>query len=310
MKLFDMHCDTLFKIYEEGGSLHKNEGHISLEKTHKFEAYAQFFALFCGDNPLSEAEADIMLDALLHVAQVQFAENSSQLKLCKDKNDMAIAASENKTAAFLSIEGAELLQSDEALKKAHDAGVRMISLTWNHANPYGFGALKDNDKGLTDRGKTFVQKLDENGIIVDVSHLSEHGFWDLAELTKKPFVASHSNAKAVCNHLRNLSDEQFTEIKKRGGIVGINLYNSFLVCNKKSTIDDVICHIEHFLSLGGEKFIGLGADFDGCDNLPTCINDVRDMEKIYEALLKRNYSQNLIDDIFYNNMFDFIKRMV
>jgi membrane dipeptidase len=137
-------------------------------------------------------------------------------------------------------------------------------------------------------------------VIVDLSHISERAFWDTAEIAQKPVIAGHSNSASVFPHARNLTDDQFRFLVRCGGVAGINLYAGFLAHD--AGIDDVVRHIEHFMSLDGEKTVALGGDFDGCDTLPRGINGIQDIPRLYETLLRLGYPEQVVKDIFYNNM--------
>lgn len=318
MKYFDLHCDTLYECYEAGKSLRENDLMIDREKVSRYSHYAQFFALFCGAKAhaprkrlLLDLPPDKRLDALLSEAKLQFRDNAHWLSQCFDSDDLDMARAKGKAAAFLSIEGAELLADLAHVQRAYDAGVRMVGLSWNYRNSYAVGAAVDNDAPLTAEGRALVRKLVELGVILDVSHLSEGGFWDLCVQTEAPFLASHSNSRLQCDHLRNLTDLQFSEILRRGGLCGINLYTPF-VCKGGAgcTLDDVLRHIEHFMALGGEGCLALGCDFDGCDTLPSGIAGARDLEVFAETLLRHNYLESTVNALFYDNADAFIHRML
>lgn len=315
MKFFDLHCDTLYECYENEKFLKNNDLMIDQSKVSGYNHYVQFFALFCGvdsqnKNALWKLNVGERLDALLGEAKKQFRLNSDWLMQCYNSENLDLAITKGKSAGFLSIEGAELIPTYEHLEKAYDAGVRMITLSWNYKNKYASGAMIDNDAGLTEEGFKLVEKLVEKNIIIDVSHLSEHGFWDICVHTEAQFVASHSNSRSIHNHLRNLTDLQFSEIIRRGGLCGINLYSRFLSDKEIPTLDDVLRHIEHFCSLGGENNLALGCDFDGCDSIPKEINTAGDMQKLAEYMLKHNYAQSTVDSLFYNNANNFIHRIL
>ena len=288
---------------------------IDQSKVSEYNQYVQFFALFCGvdsqnPNALWKLNEEDRLDAFINEAKKQFRLNADWLVQCYNSEELDIALSKGKAAAFLSIEGAELITTQEHLQKAYDAGVRMITLSWNYHNRYAAGAMFDNDAGLTDEGKLLVDSLVKMNIIIDVSHLSEHGFWDVCTQTEAPFVASHSDSRSVHYHLRNLTDLQFSEIIRRGGLCGINLYSKFLSDKAESSFADALKHIEHFCSLGGQDCLALGCDFDGCDNLPKEIKSARDMQKFAEYMLKHNYPQSMVDALFYDNANKFIHRIL
>ena len=148
-------------------------------------------------------------------------------------------------------------------------------------------------------GKEYVFEAQRLGMLIDVSHISDEAFWDIMEITQAPVIATHSNSRAVCNVSRNLTDEMFQAICKTGGVAGLNLYTDFL--GKNATLDTVCDHVEHWLELGGEKHIALGGDLDGCEDLPAGFAGVQDYPKLAQALLNRGISQQIVQDIFWNN---------
>ncbi|HBI64665.1 MAG TPA: membrane dipeptidase [Clostridiales bacterium] len=313
MDYFDLHCDTIcelsrYRLYrQETGTLLQNSGQLDLTRAMRCTHYAQVFALFCGAQPLNDArQAHERLMHLLETAQRAFSESASVLRHCRTGGDLRQAEREGKAAAFLAIEGAELLQSEDDIRTAAEAGVRLVTLTWNHRSRYGCGAAADNEAGLTEEGIRLVKILSENGMFADVSHLSEHGFWDLASCTDAPIVATHSNSRAVCPHLRNLTDAQFEEIIARGGVAGINLYVPFLTRRSRADCTDVVRHIEHFCSLGGQHHVCIGADWDGCDRFPDGITDVTGIEAVAEALARHGYTDTQIHNFLYDNARRFV----
>lgn len=322
MKLFDLHCDTLYECCETGKRLRENDLHVNFAAAQRYTHYAQFFALFCGArapddaqmcgrNCLLDMPADERLERMLQTATREFADNADWLMFCRSAADLRKAKETGKAAAFLSIEGAELLPDrSDALDIAYTAGVRLLTLTWNYRSRFGCSSAVNQEEGLTDKGKLLARECAQKGIIVDVSHLSERGFWDVCETIDRPFVATHSNSRVLCRHHRNLTDAQFSEIMRRGGLVGINLYVPFLVRQGDAALDDAIEHIAHFLELGGEKTIALGCDFDGCDRLPAGVDGLGDLYKLADRMLALGYRQDVIDGLFYNNASAFIQKML
>lgn len=313
MKYFDMHCDTLYELCHQKESLKDNEKlHISLNKSAHLAHYAQFFAMFCGTAEVEDdADADHRLTALLQTAERELSGNSDRLRLCRTRSDLSAAQAEGKAAAFLTVEGADLLPDETALDRAWQAGVRLVTLTWNHRNRYGCSARLDQSEGLTAAGRAFVRACESQKVILDASHLSDAGFYDLLRTAQRPFVASHSNSRAVCPAFRNLTDEMFHEIVDMGGVVGINLCPAFLHSDGDRTgadIEDIVRHIEHFLELGGENTICMGADWDGIDALPRGVESVASVPLIREALAARGYDDALLDRIFYDNLAGFVYR--
>ena len=309
MRVLDFHCDTMYRLWEAGGDLAKNTYQVDLQQSLLWEAYGQVFALYCGEEPLSPAQGKEKLNALLQTAEKQFQQNSERLRLCRTAADMELAQREKKCAAFLSVEGAELLPDAESLERARQAGVRIVTLTWNHKNQYGCGAAAGTE-GLTELGRRFIEKLEEKGMIPDVSHLSEKGFWEVAELCQKPFVATHSNGKALCPHVRNLTDEQFLAICRSGGLVGLNLYTPFLKEGGLASPSDVVRHAEHFAALDGLEHLALGCDLDGCDQLPDGIYRLQDLQILYEEFLRHNYKEEWVRGIFFDHLWKFLSKRI
>ena len=210
------------------------------------------------------------------------------------------AAAAGKTAALLSIEGADLIDCDvHKVETVAQWGVRLLNPVWNRANVLSGTNAEDPERGLYAEGRDFIRALEEYGIYPDVSHLSDAGFWDLVHIARRPIVASHSNARAVCPHRRNLTDDQFRAIRDSGGVVGLNLYLHFV---GQPTMDALVAHVEHFLALDGEKTLCLGGDLDGCEALAAGMTGMQDVPKLYEALKARGYSDALLEDIFWNNL--------
>ena len=298
--LFDCHCDTITRVCREGGALRKNAFHIDLERLKRFSPCAQVFAVCTELEHNSAPEAEKELIALKN----ELAQNTDTVKLCLCSDDIDEAVHRGMIAALISVEGAEQISDLDA---AFNAGVRIIHPTWNYDNAY-CGAALGSGSGLTAKGKELVQWAQTKGVALDMSHISERGFWDVMEIIQKPVIAGHSNAKAVCNNPRNLTDEQFMALVRIGGGAGINFYPEFLGLTRD--IDAVIAHIEHFLSLGGEKSVLLGCDFDGIDITPKGLSQVGDLEKLYEALLRRNYAETLVNGIFYNNAYEIMRKML
>ena len=298
--LFDCHCDTISRVIAEGGSLRKNGFHTDLERLHKFAPCAQVFAVCAEtlDRPVEKA------DAMLRRLSQEIEENSDIVMLCLNFHDIKKAAESGKVAVFISIEGCEQISS---LESAYQDGVRVLHPTWNFDNEL-CGAAMGSGKGLTEKGRAFVKKAQHMGFALDMSHISERGFWDTLEACEKPVIAGHSNAKALCNVPRNLTDEQFNALVDVGGGAGINLYPEFLGLGKD--INAVIAHIEHFLSLGGERSVFLGCDFDGIDSTPTGLDGVQKLDKLYNELLNRNYPEALVRALFWDNLYDIMEKML
>lgn len=299
---FDGHCDTISKMLGSDTSCSVNlrnfGGHINLDMLGQFSKAVQFFALYD-----SGRSANAFTNQL-ELFKREVASNSNSVMQCFSANDIKSAITGGKIAALLAIEGAEIINcSEEKLDFAYRSGVRDIMLTWNFQNILSGSNDEGSNYGLSEKGKSFVSHVLDLHMLIDVSHISDAGFYDILDICSSrnvPFIASHSNSRYVCGHKRNLTDDMFKNIIKIGGVAGLNMYKCFIKDSEDCRMFDIIPHIEHFLSLGGEKNIALGCDFDGC-TLPDDFSNVSDLPKLYNELLRLNYSQQLVDDIFFNN---------
>lgn len=304
MKLYDLHCDTLTECVKLSQNLDTNNLSVSAERAEKFESYNQLCAIWFPNNIKNDTEWHYYT---LHrdFFYNQIYKFSNKFIQIKDNNDIKKAISESKIGLMLTIEDGNILGKGlNCAKILAKDGVKVITLTWNNENILGFGV--DENKGLKPLGKKTIPILEQNGIIIDVSHLSEKGFYDVAEIARKPFIASHSNAYSVHNHKRNLTDDQISIIKLNKGIIGINFYKEHLT-NDEAKISHIIKHIEHILSLGGENVVCIGSDFDGCDTLDE-IKTVDRTAILCENMKKCGYSDSLIEKIMFKNAADFFER--
>lgn len=297
MRHFDLHCDTLYRAVTENRDLVSNDFHISLRYKECFDKWTQCFAVWIPDD-ITLLEARELYQKALRRLKADAPQNSFEIYGGK--------GFDGRYTAILTVEGGRIIGNDlQNIRRLAEDNVKMLTLTWNGDNQIACGADTENDTGLTDFGRAAVRELERNNIIVDVSHLSDKSFFDTAEVAQKPFVASHSNSRAVCDHRRNLTDEQFKLIRDSGGIVGLNFYREFLSCGKAG-IKDIIKHCEHFLALGGENTVALGSDFDGCE-IPDDICGITDVPKIYNEFLRLNYSETLVNKIFWQNAVNFFE---
>lgn len=311
MIIVDTHCDTVTKIMEKRENLYANKSHIDIERLSEAGSYVQFFAAFI--EPVY-CQAYAMKRAIQifdkYFEQLEIYKDS--ITSCCNYSDIMNAIKNKKVAAVLSIEGGDALQGDlSALRVFYRLGVRSICLTWNHRNEIADGvADAASGGGLTPFGRDVVKEMNRLGMIVDVSHLAEKGFWDVVDTSKAPIIASHSNAKKICGHRRNLTDEQIMALKDNGGVMGINLCPGFLNDSGKAALKDIIAHIEYIEGLSGPDHIGLGADFDGIDETPEGVEGVQHMERILNELQKLNYSQEVIEKLAGGNFLRVIKEVM
>lgn len=299
--IFDTHCDTLNAVLSSNSSLRKNNLRLDLTRTSQYDGYTQFFAVWLENSKNAVEKFNTISDLF----NSELAKNSDIAKKCVSYNDLKKAQSESKTAAFLSLEGAYFINSPEDIDMIFKKGVRCVSLTWNNDSALAGGVNSNN--GLTKLGRELIPVFEQKGILLDVSHLNEKSFWELAWLAKKPFIASHSCSKALCSSKRNLTDEQFSKICASGGCVGVNFYPTFLSNDSTAAIADIAEHIKHFKKIDGIDFVGFGSDFDGTDLLPDGISGAESMKQIVSALSYHGFSSDEIDKVTHLNFERVIK---
>ena len=298
--LFDAHCDTVLHCWHSGEGMDRSGGHLDLERGKGYDRYCQFFALFTMDDMAPGKTAFDVYEEQYALFRREMERNRDAVTHCTCAAEARKAHEEGKIAAFLSVEGAHSLNCDiDTLREAYRRGVRAVNLTWNNANLLSGTNVEEPERGLSGEGRAFVAEMERLGMLVDVSHLSDAGFWDVIGMATRPILASHSNSRALCPHPRNLTDEQFLAVVKNGGVVGLNLCREFV--GGGEDVDALIRHLDHFLALGGEKTVALGGDLDGCtpiDGIP----DVAGWKALYQTLLARGYGQALVDDLFFHNL--------
>lgn len=307
MKLFDLHCDTALAIYRKNAKLCDNDCHVSLKKARCFESYVQNFAFFASprlDNDTAYENYLLAYDKLL----CEVNENADTVTVAKTSAELKKGISENKTVILPAIEDARILGDDiTRLDVLREKGTWYLTLLWGGDTV--IGGSHNTQNGLTDFGKRVVCGCFERQIVPDISHASERSAEDIITLAydyKKPVIASHSNSYSVYSHSRNLRDKHLNAIKELGGIVGISLCNSHLADKRDedTDINDVIRHIEYYMANGAADFLCMGADWDGTD-LPQGFSDIRDVAKIYDELLRLNYTESSVNKIFFENALDF-----
>lgn len=338
MKVIDMHCDTISRLYLDknpANSLRRADGYqVDLEKLKKGDYLLQNFALF-----LDLKETSHPMETALSMADLYYKEleeNSDLIRPARSYQDICSNIRDEKISALLTIEeGAVLEGNPDNLRLFYDKGVRMITLTWNYSNQIGHPNMCFNDRGipefsrrsssrLTPLGIELIREMERLGILIDVSHLSDGGFWDVIRYTKAPFAASHSNAAALCSVCRNLTDDMIRALAQRGGVMGLNFCTAFLtetvLPNSPSTdtavgtagdpadpllpvsmLDDMVRHVRHITNVGGIDVLGLGSDFDGISNNVEFIN-ASGIAQLADALIKAGFFESDIEKIFYKNV--------
>lgn len=325
MKVADMHCDTIYEInrlQKEGQEclLKDNQLNISIEKMKKGDYLIQNFAMFTHlkdtDDPVTHVNQ--MIDTFYN----EIEKNKDDIEVAYCYSDIIRHQENNKMSALLTLEEGGVVCNDLSyLRNYYRLGVRMITLTWNFSNGIGHPNFDvqgdkhgydefDNVHGLTDFGIRYVQEMERLGMIIDVSHLSDAGFYDVLKYTNAPFVASHSNARSVCPHARNMSDDMIKKLAQRGGVMGINYAADFLEREAEmSRVEAMVKHIEYIRDIAGIDCIGLGSDFDGIpQNLE--LKDCSYLPVLEKALYDHGFSKDEVEKIFYKNVLRVYKEVL
>ena len=300
--VFDLHCDTLSTPWAgETGRIPLNhpQSAFSLGKIPPQTRWAQCCAAFLPDE-LSPTQAMERFQLLRRRFEQSVRELRGCALPCVSGSDIRRAWGQGKSALLLTVENGSLLGRElENVELLSQAGVVLLTLTWNGENPIGSGHA--TDKGLTLFGKALIPELERRGIVVDVSHLNDRGFWDVMDLAHRPPVASHSNARACCPHPRNLSDDQIRELIAREGLIGLNFHAPFLREGGTCTgMEDLYRHIAHFLELGAGDILALGSDWDGSAPPPS-LSSCRCVEPLADYLLSRGLTKEWLEKLLWKN---------
>ncbi len=323
MNIIDLHCDTINRLLEvkEGSCLSKNGFHIDLGKLEQAGYVLQTFALFMDLRQREDVYENCMEQYRLF--QEEMERNKDRISHITTYDQYLENRKLGKLSALLSIEeGAACKESVEQLREFYNLGVRMMTLTWNYANrlasPNDFPGCKEGctvmaankEEGLTEIGFLFMEEMAKLNMMLDVAHLGDKGIYDVLEHSKGPVIASHSNARSVCRHMRNLKDDMIAGIAKRGGIIGVNFYPYFLE-NKpkeqcKCTVEVVIKHMKHLQNKGGIDCVALGTDFDGMDGKLE-IKNASQMPILVHGMRKHGFTETEVEKICYKNAERFLK---
>lgn len=312
--VFDLHCDTALALLggsmRECGDLRSNNLHIDLTRAKSLPGYAQCFA--CFTSPLEKLPKGVSVEQVFEwemVSVLREAEkNADIIRLAYSADDVERNKDNGIMSAILTIEGPAGFGYDAGLlSDLYKVGFRITTLGWNEKNPLTGSHVTGG--GLTEQGREYVKEAQRLGMLIDVSHISDEGFWDIINITDGPVIATHSNSRNVWNVSRNLTDEMFSKICETGGVAGINLYADFL--GSKATLDTVCGHVLHWFELDPSgKHICLGGDLDGCSRLPEGFDGIQDYPKLADALYSRGLDEMMIRDVFWNNAVGVMKRAV
>lgn len=321
MRVVDMHCDTICEIYEgrkrgEEVGLRTSELHLDLEKMKRGDYGLQNFAVYVhlrrSEEPFRQAME--MIDLFCREMEA----NKDLISPVASYKDIENNWKQNRMSAMLTMEeGGVCLGDVRLLRNFYRLGVRMMTLTWNFPNELGYsnrtvadgpekGCYPDTEHGLTERGLEFLEEMERLGMIIDISHLNDAGIWDVFSHTRKPFVASHSNARALAGHPRNLTDEMIRCLGERGGVAGINYYAGFLRDwkpgeEKVSRLSHMVSHMKHMKNTGGIGCVGLGSDFDGIVGTLE-LRDASCLPLLEEEMRRQGFLPSEIQAVFHGNV--------
>ena len=315
MKITDMHCDTISRIYQERRQgkhpvLRSNSFQTDLEKMKQAGYLLQNFAMFLDIGQTSVPYQNCKEQIRLFLEEME--KNQDIIRMVTNYNDIMENQKQGKMSALMTLEEGEACEGSlDKLREFYRLGVRMMTFTWNYPNSLGFpgepaASHLSQSQGLTPRGMEFLEEMERLGIIPDVSHLSDAGFYNVLAVTKKPFVASHSDARAVCPNVRNMTDDMIAKLSERGGVMGLNFCADFLEEKplgeeNPGTIAAVVRHAKHIVNVGGIDVLGLGSDYDG---IPTHreLPGAQSMGRLWDAFHDAGFSEGELDKIFYGNV--------
>lgn len=309
MRIIDAHCDALLKLVRDDQlSFHEKNDSMQVQYRYleKANVILQAFAIFISPKVTANHRFDAALDMVDEFYEKVIC--NGKMKPVYSSSDLMslFEKGQSKRGAILTLEGADALQGNIVyLRTLYRLGVRALGFTWNHRNEAADGVEEPNPGGLSLFGRQVLKEANRLGIVLDVSHLAEKGFWDVIEYTQAPIMASHSNCKSVYPHQRNLNDEQLQAIFKNGGVVGLTFVPQFITNAKNVMITDLLNHLEHVLSLGGEDHVAFGSDFDGIDTTMADLTNVSFYNRLVEELLK-NYKKEQVEkwlSINWKNLF-------
>mgnify|MGYP003469849635 CR=1 FL=1 len=304
MKVIDLHCDVLMKMFNDCAISFEDSDLLAVNYKQLTETNCrlQYFAVYVPEevHPMLRYEAALKMIQLFYKKVLAMP----KMKLIQTEDDYKTLR-DDEIGAVLSLEGCDAIQDDLVrLATLKELGVSSVGLTWNYANVFADGAMEPRNAGLSLKGRQLVRWLKQHKLVLDVSHLSEAGFWDSMAIGGK-FFASHSNCRAICNHPRNLYDEQILELMNRKGLIGLTFVPKFVTTEKQATIAHLVRHIEHIAGLGGIEQIGFGSDFDGTAEYVEGLHTYSCYDMMQEELLK-HYTYAQVEGFLYRNYEKFL----
>ena len=308
--MIDLHCDTIMQLLDhpDSGDLYRNTWKIDIEKLQKAHSKVQDFALFINLGDTNDPYG--RYEEMRNLCTTQIHLYGEHIQHVLSYQDVESVYKSGKIGALMSIEEGGVLGGDlDKLKQAYQDGVRLITLTWNYPNGLGEPHCGEQHKKLTPKGIEFVEAMQDLGIIVDCSHLNDAGTEQLGDILDVPFIASHSNAREVTAHTRNLPDNLIKLIANKGGVIGLNFAQSFLGTSPVSRIEDIVKHGLYLINKGGEDVVALGTDFDGIKP-DTEIKDASEMYRLYDAFKEAGLSVDQCEKLFWKNVDRLLKEIL
>lgn len=308
--MIDLHCDTIMQLLDhpDSGDLYRNTWKIDIEKLQKAHSKVQDFALFINLGDTNDPYG--RYEEMRNLCTTQIHLYGEHIQHVLSYQDVESVYKSGKIGALMSIEEGGVLGGDlDKLKQAYQDGVRLITLTWNYPNGLGEPHCGEQHKKLTPKGIEFVEAMQDLGIIVDCSHLNDAGTEQLGDILDIPFIASHSNAREVTAHTRNLPDNLIKLIANKGGVIGLNFAQSFLGTSPVSRIEDIVKHGLYLINKGGEDVVALGSDFDGIKP-NTEIKDASEMYRLYDAFKEAGLSVDQCEKLFWKNADRLLKEIL
>lgn len=303
--VFDAHADTLTEMTDRGYDIDAGPAgtHLDLERCSGGVLDAQVFTCFVHPRFVPGHAAD-RVRAMLDTMDRQLALFPERLALCRGPGEIVAAREGGRLAAVLAIEGGHAIENDlEVLREFHERGVRSMTLTWNNSNEWADGCGDDGPHGgLTDRGGEVVAAMEELGMVCDISHVARSTFDDVLAAARRPLIASHSCARALCDHQRNLDDDQLRGLAEGGGVACVNFYPNFLVSEGVCNLSHLLDHVVHFVEIAGPEHVGIGSDFDGIPAGPDGMDDVTELPSLTAGLLERGLDEAAVTAVMGGNL--------
>lgn len=319
MRLFDLHCDTAGECFNKNKPLFSSDLHIDLCKGKSLDKWVQVFAVWIPDEYRGKDSAQYFENVLKRFEN-EVNKNSSEIKLCQRFSDIENALSSDRCAAITALEGASPMASDYGKELAERYGVKLITLTWNAENEFGFGCQSGVDSGLKPLGKSLLGYIRDRNLVADVSHLNRAGFYDAVSSGAR-VVATHSDCESVLlktrkdsedkffSCRRSLDDEQIKLLIETDGLIGINFCRSFLGDEGDDGLEAVYRHVSHVLDLGGENILAIGSDYDGCEINPGLCG-IDKIPSFGKFLIEKGLPEKLTEKIFFENAMNFFKNIL